>query len=405
MDKYFLVYPLSEDWQQVTWCACAGEQSFPVEQGSLEALASAAQSAMIVAIFPGAWLNMFSVTLPKGRSAQVKKALPFLLEEQLAEDLDNVHIALPTVYKLGEVTPVAVISKTRMQILQTAFKAHALNLQQAIPDWLCLPLFEDTWTLHLGQEYACVRQAHDLGFSVQKNLLMDMLHLALKQTERKPQSLHIYHLALEVTDMEEQLSTLNIPLAYEAVPDESLLLWAQHFTYPAALNLLQGEFFIKPKISQTKRLWRMAAGVAIAIVVVQLLQSSLQYEQLKKQYDSVHAQVVTLYTSVFPGKKDVNNARAQLEPLLVKGGSPANNPLFNYLQAISEPLLNTPEVTLQQLVLHENTLQLEVVVKDFAALSALETALSAEGLMVKQDSASLEKDQVVARLHVTQGVK
>ncbi len=403
MDKYILVYPLSDDWKIVAWCAVAPDESLQVKQGTLETLAKVAPQMPIVAILPGTWLNMFSIDLPKGRAAQVKKALPFLLEEQLAEDLDNVHIVLPEVYQLGKPTPVAVISKARMQTLCDIFKNHQLNLQQAVPDWVCLPLFDNTWTLHLGQTDAQVRQKADLGFSVQKNLLLPMLNLALSQAEHKPQSLHVYHLALEAADMEEQLTKLNIPLAYEAVADESLLLWAQHFTLPAALNLLQGEFFVKPKVSEINRVWRKAAVVAAAVVVVQLLHSSIEYQQLKKQYDVVHGQVLELYTSVFPGQTQTNNARAQLEPLLTKSGGGANNPLFNYLQEVSEPLLNTPNVHLQQIALHEKSMTLEVVVDDFAALGQLESALSAKGLAVKQESASLEKDHVIAKLQVTEG--
>lgn len=402
MDKYFLVYPLTQDWQQISWCAYAPDEELQVKQGHLETLAKIAPQVPIVAVVPGTWLNMFCVTLPKGRAAQIKKAIPFLLEEQLAQDLEQVHLALPAVYQLGETTPIAAISKEKMQVLQNAFKKYDLNLQQAVPDWLCLPLFDKTWTLHLTQEFACVRQSQDLGFCVQKSLLMPMLNLALTQTQQKPQSLHVYHLPLEAADMEDQLMALKIPLAYEAVPDEPLLLWAEHFTWPAALNLLQGEFFMKPKISGVKRIWRKAVFAAAALIVVQVLHSSLEFQQYKKQYDVVHRQVLELYTSVFPNETRTNNARAQLETLLADNGGGVANPLFDYLQAVSEPLLSMPDVHLQQIALHEKNMQLEVVVKDFAALGELENALTAKGLIVKQESASLEKDQVLARLQVTQ---
>ncbi|MFA6036850.1 MAG: type II secretion system protein GspL [Legionellales bacterium] len=402
MDKYFLVYPLTDDWQQVSWCAYAPDEELQVKQGSLDTLAKIAPNVPMIAVLPGTWLNIFSITLPKGRASQIKKAIPFLLEEQLAEDLENIHIALPAVYQLGEITPVAVISKNRMQVLKDAFKNQNLNLQQAVPNWLCLPLFEQTWTLHLTQELACVRQAKDLGFCIQKSLLMPMLTLALSQAEQKPQSLHVYHLALEAADMEEQLTTLKIPLAYEAVSDESLLLWTENFTSPAALNLLQGEFFVKPKVSAVKQIWRKSAAVFVAIIVAFVLQSSIEFQHYQKQYDAVHAKTLALYTSVFPNETQTTNARAQLETLLADTGGGVSNPLFDYLQAISEPLLNSPDVNLQQIALHEKSLQIEVIVKDFAALSQLENALTAKGLTVKQESASLEKDQVLARLQVTQ---
>lgn len=403
MEKYILVYPASDDWQQVSWCVHASEQPSSCAQGDLSTLAEQALDLPIVAIIPGIWLSMFKAALPKGRSAQIKKAIPFLLEEQLAEDLEEVHFALPATYQLGETTPIAVINQNRMRTLVATFKEKHLNLQYALPDWLCLPLFEQTWTIYLGQTHVCVRQAKDLGFSIQKNLLMPMLNLALNQAEQKPHTLHVYHLAMEAADMEEQLTTLNIPLAYEAVNMDPLLLWAQHIEMPPALNLLQGEYYIRPKFSKVKRLWMMAGGMVAAIIMVQLLHSSVEYQQYKNQYDALHAQVLELYTSVFPGETQTGNARARLEPMLAESGSSANNPLFIYLQDISDPLLNIPDVVVQQLSLQENSLQLEVVVKDFAALGQLEAALAEKGLTVKQDSASLENDQVIAQLHVTRG--
>jgi general secretion pathway protein L len=404
MQHYFLVYPQSDDWQQVSWCAYGPDLQVRTVVGSLESLAQAAQLTPIMAVLPGRWLNFFQVELPKARGTMIKQALPFLLEEQLAQELDNIHIALPTHYQGGEITPVAVINKERMQTLQAAFKGQNLNLQQAFPDWMCLPLFDHTWTIHLGSEYAYVRQSTCLGFSIQKDLLMPMLQMALAQTLQPPQALHVYHLALEAADMEEQLNTLSLPLAYEAVSDDPLLVWAQYFSSPAPLNLLQDEFFIKPKVSEVNRLWRIAATLVVAIIAVQLCQSFLRYQQLSKQYTQVHEEVLTLYTQVFPDATQTSNAKAQLEQALAgKGGARADNPLFAYLQDIATPLLNTEGITLQQLTFQNNEMRLQIIAKDFATLSQLESALGMVGLSVKQEGASLEENQVSAQLHISRG--
>ncbi len=405
MQSYFLVYPLSEDWQEVAWCAVAPDIALKMTKGSLETLVQVAQATPILALVPGKWISIFSVELPKVRStAMLKKALPFLLEEQLAEDFETVHIALPTRYRAGEMTPLAVISKTRMQTLVARFKAHALNLLQAFPDWMCLPLFPNTWTIHLDEHYAHVRQDEAIGFSIQKDILIPMLNLALAQTTTPPQGLHIYHAPEMAAEMEEQLSTVSIPLAYEALQSkDALVFWARNLVLPVPLNLLQGEFFIKPKLSAIGRMWRQAAGLAAALVLVQILQSSLHYQQIKQQYDEVHKKVLALYGQVFPGEENVSNARSRLEQALGNTKVSEDNPLFGYLTQITTPLLNTEGVELKQLALHNKSMRLEVVVKDFATLSQLESALSAQGLTVKQDSASLEENQVIAQLHLSRG--
>lgn len=403
MQHYFLVYPLSDDWHQVSWCLCNPDGVTTASIGSLETFAQIAQLTPIIALVPGKWLNFFSVELPKARANMVKKALPFLLEEQLAEDLDAVHLVLPARYQVGQNTPVAVINKTLMRTMCDAFKTQGLNLQQAFPDWVCLPLFAQTWTIYLGQEMAFVRQSENLGFSIPKDLLMPMLNLALTQTTERPETLHVYHLALEAADMEEQLTTLSVPLAYEAIADDTLTWWAQHLTFPAPMNLLQDEFVIKQKSSPLSRSWRMAAAMAAGIVVVQIVHALLNHQLLQKQYDDVHTQVLALYTQVFPDAQQTNNARAQLEAELTSQGLNATNPLFVYLQDITEPLLTTAGVELQQLTLQNNTLRVEVVVNDFATLNQLESALSANGLTVAQDSASLEENRVVAQLHLSRG--
>ncbi|HLF66258.1 MAG TPA: type II secretion system protein GspL [Gammaproteobacteria bacterium] len=404
MHSYFLVYPLSEDWQEVAWCSVAPDIALKMSKGSLETLAQVAQTTPIFAVLPGKWISIFSVELPKVRAtAMLKKALPFLLEEQLAEDFETVHIALPTPFRAGEITPLAVISKAQMQTLVTSFKAQQLNLLQAFPNWMCLPLFEGTWTIYLDENYAHVRQEAGIGFSIQKDLLIPMLNLALTQSAAPPQSLHIYHSPLMAAELEEQFGTLAMPLAYEAVQDDALLFFARQLVLPVPLNLLQGEYFIKPKLSAIGRMWRNAAGLAAAVVLVQILQSSLHYQQTKQQYDEVHKKVLALYTQVFPGEENVANARTRLEQALGGAKVSDDNPLFVYLTQVTAPILNTEGVELKQLAFQNNAMRLEVMVKDFATLSQLEAALSAQGLTVKQDSASLEENQVIAQLNLSRG--
>ena len=121
-------------------------------------------------LVPSEAVRLLAVDLPLPTAAKRIAALPFAVEDRVAEPLDQVHLALGT-----ELAPrrylVAVVAHATMaawvEMADTAGLAHAA----LVPDALALPRPEEGWTAELAGGRALVRASDGTGFAAPAALL------------------------------------------------------------------------------------------------------------------------------------------------------------------------------------------------------------------------------------------
>jgi general secretion pathway protein L len=123
-------------------------------------------------LVPAEQLRLLAVDLPLASRAKRIAALPFAIEDQIAEPLDSVHLALG-----AEIAPkrylVAVVAHEVM--VQWAALADEAGLGHAamVPDPLALPQpAQGGWAVDLASDRAVVRTAEGTGFAVPASLLL-----------------------------------------------------------------------------------------------------------------------------------------------------------------------------------------------------------------------------------------
>src|SRR3546814_16716794 len=76
-----------------------------------------------------------TVEVPARQPAKVLQAAPFVLEEQLAEDVDTLHFALGA-RQADHRWPLAIVSQTRMQAWLALLQDFAIHADAMVPDVL-----------------------------------------------------------------------------------------------------------------------------------------------------------------------------------------------------------------------------------------------------------------------------
>jgi general secretion pathway protein L len=131
--------------------------SFPIEQAPLESLPSLAQGRRVVVLLPSADIRLTSVQLPARQLAKVQQAVPYILEDQLADDVETLHFAVGARRADGQ-WPVAVIARERLAAALAFFVDRGLRPEAMIPDLLCLPTpGEEQFTLLVDGDGVLVR--------------------------------------------------------------------------------------------------------------------------------------------------------------------------------------------------------------------------------------------------------
>src|SRR5258708_6400062 len=88
----------------------AGEPATARQRGPLSLAAAVGRTAKVIVIAPATQILLAEPELPPGSGVKLARAVPFALEEQLTEDIDQLVFALGKRRASGG-TPVAVVSR------------------------------------------------------------------------------------------------------------------------------------------------------------------------------------------------------------------------------------------------------------------------------------------------------
>lgn len=336
-----------------------------------------------VAGLSGAWtlvlpvevVTACAVRLPTQKARWLRQALPFAVEEMLAEDVEQLHLALGEQLEDGRHRVFAV----RRSWLE-AWLALCPTPPQAIAVDADLLPHEGTQLLQLGSRWL-------LGG-------VDVARMALNGEEWTGLAAVCPHPHIAYPAAQQP--------ALQPVDDSRELADAYHWLAQQSVrnNLAQGEFAARESGADWQR-WRPLLGLLGLWLVLQWGFNLAQGWHLQREAEAYAQASADLYRELFPEDTKLVNLRAQLDQHLEAGGSSGQGRLLGMLAEVNQALIaeGTP-VTIEQLDFSDirGDLAMQVQAPDFAELERLRERLQENGLAVQMGSASRETAGVSARL-------
>ncbi|WP_107328348.1 type II secretion system protein GspL [Metapseudomonas otitidis] len=328
-------------------------------------------------VLPVEAVTACAVRLPTQKARWLRQALPFAVEELLAEDVDGLHLAVGEPLEDGRHRVLAVRRAWLASWidLATASGASPASLQV---DADLLPLegtrlfwLDGRWLL--GGEGVSRLSVQDEDWSMLREACP---HPWIGQASADRRS-------LEGIERWEGVQDSHVDLAR----------WQ-------GTELAQGDFEVRQPNRQWA-LWRPALGLVGLWAVLQCGFYLAQGWHLRHQGDAYAQANEALYRELFPQDTRLVNLRAQFDQHLADGNRPGQGKLLETLGQASGALLEDGAVVrIQQLDFSETRgdLALQVQAPGFDALERLRERLIGAGLAVQMGSASREGDSVSARL-------
>ncbi len=379
------------------------EQRFAArpQRAPLAEIATHAQGRQVIVLVPSEQMILTTVSIPTSNRQRQLQAVPYLLEDLLVEDVEQLHFALGG-YRDGEVA-VAAVSRERMQGWLDTLSGAGIHARIMIPDLLALPYAEGAWSVALGDSVAWIRNGLQSGFCCDSGNLATLLEQALAAAgEQQPQR-------LQLTDCRRQSDTeMELPLPsgleLQRLPCETglLPLFAAGYESAAAdaINLLQGRYSQRERLGKLWRPWRPAAALLLALLLVQLAMAAVEYRRLGAEKQRLVEQVESSFRSGFPEIKRIVNPRLQaqraLEALRGQGGADG---FLTLLAGVGPVLTQSGATTLQGIGFREQGVMLDLRLKNLQQLDALERKLKQiPDLQIEVLSASSRDGHVEARI-------
>lgn len=396
---------------QASWIVAGATGAEPAS-GSLSDLAAARavlpRRLPLVAVLPVSGALLSSVGVPARQQRQLLQALPYLIEENLAADIESFHVV-----------PGARLADGRLQVgaLSRKLLADALaTLQESglDPEYLtvdaALLVPEQGAAVLLDGGDSLVANAEGLALSCHEDdlpALGDLLAPAGTISIRitSPASL-VAARALEACCLDAAGETRVV---IGETPVARLAALAGGLTTPAALkrllNFRQGEFAARGDVAGALGFdWRPLAWLAAGWILLVLGHQVAAGITYGRAADAVREAEVALYRQVFPGAGQVPRPRAQME-----GQVRASSSGGGFVELVAETStaiagLNGNENVLQPRHVGwdsaEGRLQVDIVARRFEDLEKLRQALEGRGMAVEIGSGVAQDGGYKARVNV-----
>lgn len=366
----------------------------------LTALAERAGGQQIIALASGLRVLLTHASVPTQNRHKLLKALPYALEDQLADDVEQLHF-VPGKRQPDGSWSVAVVERSWLDSWLARLADYNLSPDLMVPETLCLPWEPGQWTVLAEAETTLVRTGSHGGFAGDTPNLDTLLSVALDEAGvTRPEALVLLETETEIPPLAPELET--IAGDRQRVSD-LLPILARQTKNGTSVNLLTGDY---APVHARQSLWRpwAAAGVLFAIwLVLDTGQALLDQRAMRAEISTLDTQVTGLLQQVYPEARDARQARTRVESRLsqLRGDPSQGDDLMETLVLVGPVLSRNDGVRVTGLSWRTGSLELELTTASLQGLDELKQALdSTEGITAEVRSARTEDDAVKGRLMV-----
>ncbi|UXK08911.1 type II secretion system protein GspL [Shewanella putrefaciens] len=347
--------------QACSWLVWSEQEQEIIASGELanaQGLATLTERAgnrPIDVLVPASAMTLTSVNLPEKGQRQALKALPFMLEEMLADDVDAMHFTVGP--RNGDALSVVAVAHEQMQTWLNCLTEAGLKVKRIVPDCLALPLQECQWAaMRFGNELL-LRTGSGTG----QSLPLSWLPLAMKQLVTKDEDISVAsYTDFELEGVELKQQPLDLPM----------LVLARGILN-APVNLLSGVYTPKREYSKYLMLWKNAIIILGVACVLALVNKGLTIHQVNSQIADLKAQSESIYQQVVPGNTRIVNLRSQMESQLrALQGQGSGAEFFAMLAGLQDAFKQVPELKPNTLRFESarNEIRMQVTAKNYAQI-------------------------------------
>lgn len=378
--------------------SAAGAPLAATQAGPLSAAAAAAVGRRVCALVPGTDVYLAEPDLPARSGVKLQQVVPYALEEQLADNIDELHFALGKRAADSTRTPVAVVARTLMNQWLGELRAAGLDAECLYADSELLPVNPGQAVALLEEDTVAVRAPGAPAVSLPIDALSAALGVAAAPprtpsvtaapAEETPDTAATLGLLLYSGSAEWQQHSAEIEAArdhfvslrVQLLSDGPLALFAQQLPETAAINLLQGAYSRQGSRTAGLSAWRVAAMLLLALGALHVVGKAAELRALKSKEREVDTSIRDTFHRAMPAEPGTGDARQRMEQRLavVRNGGGAGG-LLGALQAVAQARGSAAGTSVQSLNFHDGLLELTLNAPDAASLDHMSQQLRNSG--------------------------
>ncbi|WP_146491980.1 type II secretion system protein GspL [Vibrio sp. T20] len=342
MSEFLTVRLSSEPQSPVQWLVWSTSQQEVIASGELSSweqldeLTPYAEKRSCIALLPGNECLIKRVEIPKGAARQFDSMLPFLLEDEVAQDIEDLHLTI--LDKNSTHATVCGVDREWLKQALDLFREANIIFRKVLPDTLAVPFEEPGISALQIDQHWLLRQGNYQAVSISEAWLPMFLQSDWVVADDEEQATTIFSYTAMPSEDVQQQSGAN----WQAKPAELVMSLLSQQAITSGVNLLTGTFKTKSSFSKYWRVWQKVAIAACLLVAVIVTQQVLKVQQYEAQAQAYRMESERIFRAVLPGKQripTVSYLKRQMNDEAKKyGGSGDGDSLLGWLALLPETL-------------------------------------------------------------------
>jgi general secretion pathway protein L len=401
----------------LVWSTSQNEVIASGELESIEQLATLqpyADKRTVIALIDSQDINLKCVDIPAGGARQLNTLLPFMFEDDIAQDTEAMHFSI--LHKSASNAWVAAIDKSILTSWMDEFSQHGIAINKVLPDVLALPEPDDSVaTLKVGSQWL-LRKGKHLGMVVHQTMMPLMLHskwmsdanAILTEVEAGIESSSVPKVLVTSFSKAESIDVPEF-VDWDEQPAELPMALLAQGAIASKVNLLSGVFKKQSEVLKDWRLWRFTT-VLIAVLIGLMFGGSyldtLEKEQQAAMYRSASEDS---FRNIFPNKQripTVSYLKRQMDDEVTRlsGGQESGVNLLPWLAQLPQSLADIDELQVVSINYDSTREELKIQAQgdDFQVFEQARSQLE-QKFKVVQGQLNRSGDKVLGDFTLTQG--
>ncbi len=409
----YLVIRLAAEQDDVQWVLTDrdGRRRGTPSAGSLEQAAAAAAQHAVIVLVPATDVLLTTTSLPSRSAAKIRAALPYALEENLAEDVENLHFAIGKKQDNGQI-PVAVVATTKLAAWLHRLKDAGIEAQILAAENHGLSKIPGTLSVLVDDGSVLFNDGGDVEFALENLKPSDVLVIAGKLGEvQQEDDEKTGHLVVFCSpEGNEKLSHDWIALRHElhsvdvnVLPDGVMSKLAVTVAAGNGINLLQGQFGKKTEYGPLLRPWGIAATLLLSLALLAVVFKGASFYQLQRDETRLRAQFNAEYRLLQPAdSREIVDPIATVQSLRRSAGTSAEPAVFlPSLYELGGALAGTSGAKIEAISYRAGVIDLRLTASDVATLDNIQKAVSASGrFQASIQSTDQVADKIAGRIQI-----
>lgn len=360
----------------------------------LSELSDKAQNRSLRVYASSAAIGFHQVELPAKSRRHLERVIPFALEDEIAEDIEQLHFFWPETLPKDNAIPVFVVRRDQVELWLSQLAAAGLHTTAIYPDIFLLPLEKNVWSMaafpgSFGKEWV-IRQDAWRGIVLEPELALGM----------QPEEGEVLTEISAFGDIEWPQ-----PPAPLVAKNPSLPLQLGVAQKAVGVNILQGDYKLSSGSSADYSQWKFPGIAAAIFLAVLFVNQWMGVVELEREAALVQVQYERLYQQTFPSDTRIVDIRAQLSQHSEVAGAGDPGQVLRILEQLQPAFSGVPiQLTMFQYDHSRGELRMQANGENFQSFERFTQIAREQNLVVEQGQLTSRGGQINGTIIVRMGV-